>query len=268
MKLPPQRNEPVWSRLRQHDLVEMWDPSSAPHVAAAYRARLMLLRRLLEQRVPACGRVLDVGCAQGTLGLLLAESGYAVTLVDVRPEAIAYARERHERGDVEFVVGRLTSDRPARNDFDAVVCAEVLEHVVRPSELLTTLAAKVRPGGALVLTTPNGEYWFARLPTFAAATQSVIDSASPDSMDGDAHRFLYTREELVTLVRGVGLRVEAAGFFSPFWLEGHLKTRLLHRLLFAVRRRVVAWSAERVPWARRLCASQWLLACRSGGERQ
>jgi SAM-dependent methyltransferase len=214
---------------------------------------------------PAPARILDVGCAQGTLGLLLAEVGYSVTLLDIRPQSIAYARARYERGDVTFLVGRLSEELPPQCDYDVVVCTELLEHVRAPGDLLSLLRDKLKPGGTLLLTTPNARYRLSRLPTFGTADQAVIDRAEPDSMDGDAHRYLYTREDLITLVRGVGLRVQRVGFFSPFWIEGHLKTRYLHQLTFRFIRRPIEWMPKGTSdsllarWTR---AAQWLLATR------
>jgi 2-polyprenyl-3-methyl-5-hydroxy-6-metoxy-1,4-benzoquinol methylase len=142
-----------------------------------------------------------------------------------------------------------------------VVCTEVLEHVPAPAEFLARLASKARPGGVLVLTTPNADYLLARLPTFARASQTVIDDADPNSLDGDAHRYLYTREELIALVRGVGLKVQRHGFFLPAWLEGHLKTRVLHRAHYELRKKILHLSPELPPaLGRRLCSSQYLVA--------
>lgn len=261
MRLPAARNDPVWSRIRDHDVMEFWDHSIAPHVAATYNARMDLLCRLVVTATPPNGRVLDVGAAQGTLGLMLAEGGFRVTLLDVRPQCMEYARERYERGVVEFVTGRLSNTCPADTGFDTVVCTEVLEHAAVPGELLIGLRDKLRPGGALVLTTPNAGYWLAQLPTYSRAAQAVIDGAEPDSLDGDAHRYLFDKEELIALVRGAGLRVERHAFFSPFWLEGHLKMRYLHRLAYWRRHRILRWpTAIRGPLGRRVSSAQWLLA--------
>src|SRR4029077_2344713 len=98
MRLPEATDDPTWSLLRAHDVEELWDHSLSPHVAAAYRARTELLSELVEKLAGPGGRVLDVGCAQGTLGLMLAERGARVSLLDIRPENIAYARSRFERG--------------------------------------------------------------------------------------------------------------------------------------------------------------------------
>lgn len=260
MKLPEATDDPAWSRLRAHDVEELWDHSLSPHIAASYRARVELMSNIIQKLAGPGARLLDVGCAQGTLGLMAAERGVRVTLLDIRPENIAYARSRLERGQVDFHVGLLSESCPPANDYDVVVCTEVLEHVPAPSQFLASLTAKLRPGGALVLTTPNAEYVLAGLPTFGRAAQAVIDAAEPNSMDGDAHRYLYTREELIALARGVGLKLEQHGFFLPAWLEGHLKTRLFHRLHYRVRKNIVSLPAE-LPSAlgRRLCSSQYVV---------
>jgi 2-polyprenyl-3-methyl-5-hydroxy-6-metoxy-1,4-benzoquinol methylase len=249
---------------RAHDLDEIWEPARVPHVSTSHAARFSLLRSLVHELAPAPARVLDLGCAQGTLGLQLAEEGYRVTLVDIRPAHIEYARARHEHGDVEFLVGEAGPQFPENHAYDVVICTEVLEHVPAPARLLDTLRAKVAEGGALLLTTPNGQYALSPLPTFAGASQSVIDDTEPNSRDGDAHRYAFTSDELTAIVRSSGLRVERAGFFLPFWVEGHLKTRYLHRLHFSLFRKRLTMSATPV-WMpdlaqSRLYASQYLVA--------
>lgn len=264
MKLPPYRNDPVWMRLREHDVMELWDDSIAPHVASTYQARISLLRGHVARVTPSGGRVLDVGAAQGTLGLLLAEEGFRVTLLDLRPQCMDYARARYERGQVEFISGALSAVCPPLGDYDTVVCTELLEHVPRPSELLIALRDKLRFGGALLLTTPNADYWFSRLPGYGTASQGIIDSAEPNSMDGDAHRYLLTQQELIALTRGVGLRVAYHRFFSPCWLEGHLKTRFLHRLAYRMLGRILRPSPSPSGLiGKRLCAAQLLIAAKS-----
>lgn len=261
MKLPPDRSDPDWHRIRRHDVEELWETDRAPHVAAAYAARLRLLEGQVAAVAPTPARILDVGCAQGTLGLRLAEVGYDVSLVDPIPAHIEYAKARHERGRVHFHEGFLGPGCPPEHDFDVVVCTEVLEHVPAPAHLLGELAAKTRDGGHVLLTTPNADYVRWGLPSYGRASQRVIDEAEPDSADGDAHRYLFTKAELLTLVRGVGLQVVSHGYFLPLWLEGHAKTRFAHHVHHRLRGRPIA-STGRLPdrLGRHLCTSQWLVA--------
>lgn len=261
MKLPEVSPDPTWARIRAHDVEELWDHSISPHVAASYRARMQLLCDLVSHFAGPSGRVLDVGCAQGTLGLMLAEQGMRVDLLDVRSENIAYAQARHERGSVDFHVGLLSEQCPPTCEFDVVVCTEVIEHVPAPSEIIGQLKRKLRPGGMLCMTTPNGEYLLSRLPTYAGVAQNTIDTAEPNSLDGDAHRYLFTRDQLVSLLRGAGLRIDRHGFFLPAWLEGHLKTRHVHRLHYSLRKQLLQIPPVLPrPLGRWLCTSQYIVA--------
>lgn len=261
VRLPPSRNDPDYTRVRDHDVEELWDQIKAPHVSASYASRLSLMTSLILDRLPGGGSILDVGCAQGTLGLLLASRGYDVTLLDIRAGHIAYAKERHRRGNVTFVVGQLGQTRFAA-PFDLVIFSEVLEHLRTPSLVLGEMHRHLKREGLLLLTTPNADYGFAREPSFGTARQSIIDSAEDSSADGDAHRYLFSQAELVSVLRGSGFRINQLGFFLPFWLAGHLKTRHLYRLLG--RRRTLGVGLPDIVGtglaARVLCAAQYAVA--------
>lgn len=225
MQLPPSRPDPEYTYVREHDLREWWESSLQPHSALGYQHRIRLLLDQVHHSVPVGSVVLDVGCAQGTAGLLLAEEGYQVTLIDIREAHIRYARDRYERGDVRFLVGHLAEVTPPVPSFDAIICTEVLEHVPEPAVFLSHIASRLKPQGTLFLTTPNSDYLLSRLPSFGSAPNNVIESTETNSCDGDAHRYLFSREELITLFRGVGLLTSDVGFALPFWTQGHAKTR-------------------------------------------
>ncbi len=107
-------------------------------------------------------RVLEVGCSEGILALLLAREGFEVTGVDVNGEAIAFAsnlleKEREEvRQRVRFVCANITLLDPPQDRFDCVLIGEVLEHVVNPPAFLAKCLRHVKPGGTCILTTPLG----------------------------------------------------------------------------------------------------------------
>ena len=107
------------------------------------------------------GRVLDFGCGPGYLLDLLIARGVACEGADFSENSIALLNDRLKR---ESLFGgatrleRLPSGLPA-NAYDVVFCVEVVEHLTG-DELETTLAEfrrVLKPGGTLVLTTPNDE---------------------------------------------------------------------------------------------------------------
>ncbi len=109
----------------------------------------------------ARGRVLDIGCSQGLLPILLARRGVEVVGVDVEEPSLAFARARlaEEPAEVQNRVTLLCTDAitwspPER--FDTVVLGEILEHVVHPDQLLAAAARLLADGGRLILTVPLG----------------------------------------------------------------------------------------------------------------
>jgi 2-polyprenyl-3-methyl-5-hydroxy-6-metoxy-1,4-benzoquinol methylase len=113
----------------------------------------------------ACGpRILDIGCSEGMLELLLARAGHQVLGLDIEPAAIAAARDlvRSEPAAVRDRIDLRVADA-LRVDlgeagFDTVVLGEVLEHLRNPAAMLERAAAFLKPGGRLVLTTPFGYF--------------------------------------------------------------------------------------------------------------
>jgi len=107
-------------------------------------------------------RVLEVGCSEGILSLLLAREGFEVTGVDVNSEAIGFAanlleKEREEvRQRTRFICANITLLDPPQDRFDCVLIGEVLEHVVNPQAFLAKCLRHVKPGGTCILTTPLG----------------------------------------------------------------------------------------------------------------
>jgi len=262
LTLPDPRPEDIdFTRVREHDLEEIWEQERLPHVAASYASRLGLLTRLLMGRAGPEARVLDVGCAQGTLGLLLASRGYHVTLLDIRPGHIAYAKERYGGSNVVFRVGRLEESLSSET-FDCIFLCEVIEHIRAPADLLHAIRRRLKDAATLVVTTPNADFALGREPSYGHAFQSVVDEMDDASADGSDHRFAYSQAELVSVVRASGFRVDETGFFVPFWLSGHLKTRYLYRLLgthLTLRVGVPDFIGNSY-LHRRLCSSQFLVA--------
>lgn len=80
----------------------------------------------------------------------MAQRGFSVTACDIYAEAFQY------HGRIPFVAIDLEQDWPLEhNTFDYVVCLEVIEHMTNPSQLIRRLADVLKPGGLLVLSTPN-----------------------------------------------------------------------------------------------------------------
>ena len=107
-------------------------------------------------------RVLDVGCSEGILGVLLARRGIEVTGVDINADALGFAREllarepEDVRGRVDLVHGDFLRTRGLSGLYDTVVMGEMLQCVDDPRAMLDRGLECLRPGGRVVATTPFG----------------------------------------------------------------------------------------------------------------
>lgn len=109
--------------------------------------------RYAVERAP--GRwVLDAGCGEGYGAAMLARVARRVVGVD-RAEAIAIATERYRLPQLEFRRADLERLDEIEERFDLVVSFQVIEHLPDPTGFLRALAARVAPGGEMLVTTPN-----------------------------------------------------------------------------------------------------------------
>jgi 2-polyprenyl-6-hydroxyphenyl methylase/3-demethylubiquinone-9 3-methyltransferase len=124
--------------------------------------------RYVEQVVKLSGsRVLDVGCGGGILSESMARAGAEVLGIDLAKEVLAVAELHALETGVRVAYAAIGAEEIARQKaaaFDLVTCMELLEHVPDPSATVAALAAAVRPGGHVIVSTLN------RTPTaFAVA---------------------------------------------------------------------------------------------------
>lgn len=97
-------------------------------------------------------RICDLGSGAGWLTNVLNSFGPTVG-VELSPQAVQQARERYP--GPEFVCADATKWNPGQGQFDVVVSQEVLEHIVDKAAYLRIARRSLKPGGCLIMTTPN-----------------------------------------------------------------------------------------------------------------
>lgn len=113
----------------------------------------------LQARVPDEARLLlDVGCAAGAFGAALkTRQRCRVIGIEIDPALAKVATERLDRvlvDDVEALPLATFAE-----EFDCIVCGDVLEHLRDPWATVAKLVAWLKPGGRLVATLPNVGHW-------------------------------------------------------------------------------------------------------------
>jgi len=113
--------------------------------------------RIVNTVVPG-SRVLDLGCASGYLARALKDRGCRV--VGIEMDAAA-ARSAQAHCDQVIIGDAGDPDvlRKADAPFDAVICADILEHLPDPRSVLCRLRTMITPGGFLLVSLPNVAYW-------------------------------------------------------------------------------------------------------------
>lgn len=97
-------------------------------------------------------QVLDIGCGDGALIRTLRLFGAVPTGVDLDPEGAQFIEQTYR---IPVVVAPFEEARFADAQFDAVVATHVIEHLFEPVEAMAKMRRLLKPGGLLVLETPN-----------------------------------------------------------------------------------------------------------------
>jgi len=168
--------EELWERLPQ--------TLEPPH--------LELRSRFLREHVRRGDRALDLGCGDGTFTAALARAGAKPVGVEVAEAALRRARAAHP--EIRFLFAALDGPLPLDDGaFDVVWASEVIEHVGDTARWLSEVRRVLRPGGRLLLTTPNH-------PRLAILFCGLERYAEPLS----DHLHLYTRRSLRRLLKEFG----------------------------------------------------------------
>jgi 2-polyprenyl-3-methyl-5-hydroxy-6-metoxy-1,4-benzoquinol methylase len=191
-------------------------------------ARMVRVLRALRRHAPAGGRVLDLGSYLGNFAVLCARAGFRV---DARDSYARYGSALEHASSwlrAEGIAVVDEDDSQVREPYDAVLLLGVLEHLPHtPRPLLEFVDASLRPGGNLILDTPNLAYLYNREKL--ARGESVfcpIELQYATELPFEGHHREYTIAEVRWLLGAIGhqvLELETFNYslLAQERLEGH-----------------------------------------------
>ncbi len=197
-------------------------------------------RRLLPR-----GRILDLPCGKGENARSLRDAGYQVTGADLDP-ALAEGQG--------FPVDQVDLSRPlpyADASFDGVLSSECIEHLDAQVAALAELARVLRPGGVLILATPNVLHLEGRVASLLTGhayrkRSMVVETAAywgrraehghPTEGTYFGHVFLINLFQLRFYLTHVGLRVVEVDTTSWSWRSVALWPLLYPAIALSTRR--------------------------------
>jgi ubiquinone/menaquinone biosynthesis C-methylase UbiE len=129
----------------------LWELVPAGSKPPDFAPRLAFLR----EHVRAGERVLDVGCGEGWFAGGLVQAGASVVCLDVADEPLRRARERDASLDLRLIDADAGQWPLEDASFDVVWTGATIEHVADTAGWLSEVRRVLRPGGQLLLSTPD-----------------------------------------------------------------------------------------------------------------
>jgi 2-polyprenyl-3-methyl-5-hydroxy-6-metoxy-1,4-benzoquinol methylase len=194
--------------------------------------------------------VLEVGTATGYLSFEMAKRGCTVTGIEKDPEMAKAARgfcSQMLTGDVE------TMNLQVLGRYDAIICADVLEHLCDPRRTLQQLRSLLKPDGRMLISLPNVAHIWVRinllLGRFDYEKSGILD---------ETHLHFFTLKSAKNFIASCGLEITDVAT-TPAPLPSIFPTtgegRLLHLL------HIFNWRLARL--AKTLFGYQFIFTCRA-----
>ncbi len=154
------------------------------------------------------GKILDIGCYKGELGLNL--PGYGYYGLDINKESI---EEGKKKGLKMIYCDIDKEDMPFKENFNYIVALDVLEHLHNPTKVLNEFKRKLEDDGFLIISLPNDFHILNRI-------RFVFGKAIyPDPFWEHTHLHLFTKKQAKEFLKTNNIKIiktyELPGTFPP-----------------------------------------------------
>jgi 2-polyprenyl-3-methyl-5-hydroxy-6-metoxy-1,4-benzoquinol methylase len=186
------------------------DPQAPTRQNRGHRQTYAFIKR----HMPRPGRMLDLGCGDGSVLWLAREDGWTVKGVELFPEHAQLVRETL---GFDVVTTDIASYNGEEGFWDCVVLTHVLEHLADPVGALTKIRTLLKPGGAGVLEFPNIDALDAKLRRLLDRLGIHRRRYSPQYVPGHVQEF--SRTSFAFAARTAGLLLDVWETYSVHPLQ-------------------------------------------------
>ena len=176
-----------------------------------YVARREVIAALIRRKVrpPANAKVLEIGCGTGHNLAMLSEFGH-VDALELDDEARAVAEQRLGRPVMSAPLPELAG--VPHKHYDLIGAFDVVEHIDDDDATLASIAARLKPGGKLVVTVPAHRWMW--------SAHDVVNH----------HKRRYSKRALLKLIERSPLKLESIGYFNSLLFPLAVAERLSSKL--------------------------------------
>jgi SAM-dependent methyltransferase len=203
---------PARATARANPLRDLYEDPAVPARSGPDRAHRQadMLAQILAG-TPAPALILDVGCGDGFATGVAVQRNRAHRFVglDWSAASLTLASKR----GLTLLRAELDTGLPVKSgSVDVVIMSEVIEHLVDTDSAIEEAHRVLKPGGSLLLSTPNLAAWYNR-GLLALGIQPVFSEVSLRSVFGRpgsqvaGHLHIFTRRALVEILAAYGLEV-------------------------------------------------------------
>lgn len=180
------------------------------------------LARLIARAVDGGTACIDVGCGAGqSYAGDVSRAAASYVGVDVSERAVELARS----GGLSARVIDDAAELPFEDDsFDIAIAIELLEHVFQPELVVQEIRRVLRPGGRMIVSTPNAAYWRLRVNLMFGIWNPLGDALAIEQPWRDPHIRFFTLAVLERMLTQAGFGSVEAGAHGGCLLD-HLSSR-------------------------------------------
>jgi cyclopropane fatty-acyl-phospholipid synthase-like methyltransferase len=192
------------------------------------------IAKKIQSEITLGGKILDLGAGEGALSARLSDLGFHVTAADKDQDNFKCTQAKFSRINFDSLDEIAQFVAQHEGEFDAVLGIEVIEHVQDQWQYLRQLMKMAKPGGLVLITTPNTTSWISRLLFFF--TGRFHQFADGDLSYGHINPISPWELELILKESGATqINVSPAGTLPPIYLTGLNKLSILNLLILPMR---------------------------------